>query len=1505
MNSAPSNDKDRQILFVIGMHRSATSAFAGCLGILGAAMPARMPEANIFNPRGYFEPENALEANDQFLAGMGRRWNDCRPIAQPEQDTRRAAEEECARLLSTEFGPDWLVALKDPRVSLLAPIWEAAAEQIGASSCFVVMLRNPVACAASIMRRDGLEGEAALALWLRYMFDAERHSRGKRRTIVAAERFVQDPVSALVDVAEHLGLAWPTDPAVARRDLAELIDTGLLHVPDQILHPLVEFANDVHGCLDQLARCAHGEDAEAVHARLDALGAEFDAMCAGIHERMVFDQLGKAVILKWRHDNAQRTFETANRKLAEQDEKLAQRDEKLAAQEIQLLENDEKLAQRDEKLAAQEIQLLENKEIAKRLNQQVDAVIDVAYWVADKAARAERRAFSTLLRRLGYGVVKGLSAAPVLEGSALGQTLKKAAAKHSPKRFRAKVNAELRARLPADLTTEQSALPAVPHATDIVKTPSPTPPEPAARVIAFYLPQYHPIPENDRWWGKGFTEWTNVVRAKPQFPGHYQPHLPGELGFYDLRVPEIQHRQAELARLHGVEGFCYYLYWFGGTTLLERPLRQMLGDPTLDMPFCLCWANENWTRRWDGLERDILIEQNHSAEDDLAFIAHVAEYLRDPRYIRVEGRPMLVVYRPKLLPDMKKTAQRWRDWCRAEGIGEIHLCMTASFENTDPEQYGLDAIIEFPPNNARPIDITSTMEPYDPDYSGRVYDWTVFPERAKTYPVPAYRTYRGVCTSWDNTARRANGATYFHGATPRGFREWLARAMKETRDRFNDPSSRLVFVNAWNEWAEGAHLEPDAHYGYAWLVAVRDAHADVLGGAELITNSSMPPVAVVVHDGHRHGAQILAVHLVQTLARDLGREVHVVMLADGVLEEDFARLGTLHRIRKDIAADDAMGAVAEALKRAGVGLAIVNSLASGAMAEPLAKAGIRVHALVHEMPKLIEDYGLGPTAERVARHADRIVFPAQIVADGFEKIAPVPPEKRVIQPQGLYRERAPTDTDRRADIRRRVRERWNIGHDALVFIAAGFGDHRKGIDLFVDVALETCEEDPKAVFVWLGVLNQDYAKRLPERVAAEGLSDRILFPGFVDDVTDALIAADVFVLSSREDPFPTVVPEAMDAGLPVVAIAGTGGCADLIAEGFGTLAAAPTAPALAAAIDELRDADTRDRLGAAGRALIEERFSFRSYTMDIVSDWGRAAPRVSVIVPNYNYARYLPDRLRSILEQDWQIYELIVLDDASTDGSGDWLAAELPALFPEARLIRNETNSGSVFAQWRKGVAAARGDLVWIAEADDGSDPEFLGRMVAAFADPEVVLAYTQSRAVDEDGTVVMADYRSYTDDISATKWQTSHVEPGKTTLAQNFAVKNVIPNVSAVVFRRDRLAVALEALAEELSNWKVAGDWRIYVDVLARGGKVAFDAAPLNVHRRHRTSVTQALQRERHFKEISDMQKRVADLVMVDDAQQASAAAYLEQVSATLGLSGTTTKGMATAGSWRITAKE
>jgi lipopolysaccharide biosynthesis protein len=338
----------------------------------------------------------------------------------------------------------------------------------------------------------------------------------------------------------------------------------------------------------------------------------------------------------------------------------------------------------------------------------------------------------------------------------------------------------------------------------------------AVRLIAFYLPQFHPIPENDRWWGKGFTEWTNVSKALPRFVGHYQPHLPGELGFYDLRLPEILRAQAALARRYGLYGFCFHYYWFGGRRLLDTPLNILLSHRDIDLPFCINWANESWTRTWDGREKNILIEQKYSEKDDIAFAKALEPIVRDPRYINIDGRPLLMLYRPGLLPDASATVARWREGFRSLGLKNPYIVMPQAFGDDDPRIFGMDAAVGFPPHKWWDLPATnSSASLLDAGYSGRILSYEAMAHAAVELDPREYNLFPGICPSWDNEARSRKGVC-FSGSTPLIYARWLAEVSRKALRQVR-ADERLVFVNAWNEWAEGAHLEPDRHYGYAYL----------------------------------------------------------------------------------------------------------------------------------------------------------------------------------------------------------------------------------------------------------------------------------------------------------------------------------------------------------------------------------------------------------------------------------------------------------------------------------------------------------------------------------------------------------------------------------------------------------------------------------------------------------------------------------------------------------------
>jgi GT2 family glycosyltransferase len=394
----------------------------------------------------------------------------------------------------------------------------------------------------------------------------------------------------------------------------------------------------------------------------------------------------------------------------------------------------------------------------------------------------------------------------------------------------------------------------------------------AVRVIAFYLPQFHRIPENDAWWGEGFTEWTNVRKAKPNFAGHEQPHRPGELGYYDLTDPNVREAQAQLARTHGVDAFCYYHYWFGGHRLLEQPLDAVLASGKPDFPFCVCWANENWTRRWDGLDHEILMQQRYSTDGERAFITSLLPLFRDRRYVRIDGRPLLLVYKIAELPDIAGTVALWRQVCVEAGVGDPYLAAVQRHVHDDPTRFGFDASVEFPPIGHAAESIVSELRDADPAFRGTAFGYANLAADYLLRPRPAFRTFRGVTPMWDNTARRQRDGMIVAGTSPELFGVWTAHALEQTRT-WHEGESRLLFVNAWNEWAEGNHLEPDAVHGRRYLEALRTAR-----GLASRARPARPRFADVERETREAVATgVIRVECVGAAAKNEGPRVSVVM----------------------------------------------------------------------------------------------------------------------------------------------------------------------------------------------------------------------------------------------------------------------------------------------------------------------------------------------------------------------------------------------------------------------------------------------------------------------------------------------------------------------------------------------------------------------------------------------------------------------------------------------------
>lgn len=342
------------------------------------------------------------------------------------------------------------------------------------------------------------------------------------------------------------------------------------------------------------------------------------------------------------------------------------------------------------------------------------------------------------------------------------------------------------------------------------------------KTIALYLPQYHEIPENNKWWGNGFTEWTNVKKSQPLFDGHYQPHVPHkDIGYYDLSDINVMKKQVNIAKEYGIYGFCFYYYHFAnGKRLLEKPINNYIKAKDIDFPFCFAWANENWTRNWDGGNQEVIMPQDYSEKNMLKMLDDMMPAFKDKRYIKIEGKPVLLVYRAEIIPEVRKIVNNWRKIAKSNGFEDIYLISMQNFKEINPYNMGFDAAVEFAPQlsshypekikvketfkdllntNATLADIKEVID--NMTYRNRV-----------NYP-----RVKCICPSWDNSPRRKNkGARILLNASPSKFKTFLKIAIRESISN-NLPANGMLFINAWNEWGEGAHLEPDERFGYQYL----------------------------------------------------------------------------------------------------------------------------------------------------------------------------------------------------------------------------------------------------------------------------------------------------------------------------------------------------------------------------------------------------------------------------------------------------------------------------------------------------------------------------------------------------------------------------------------------------------------------------------------------------------------------------------------------------------------
>jgi glycosyltransferase involved in cell wall biosynthesis len=984
---------------------------------------------------------------------------------------------------------------------------------------------------------------------------------------------------------------------------------------------------------------------------------------------------------------------------------------------------------------------------------------------------------------------------------------------------------------------------------------------------AIYFPSFHALKENNKTFYEGYHDMINLIQAKKENV-YLETPLKNYLGYYNLLNDHgIIEKQILLAKANGFKGFGIYYYWFshnsvtGNNMLMKGVIDKFFQKDLDDFDVFFIYANESWSENpaFNQHSNEYIIKNEYAEKDIIKNFENLLPYFKHKNYKKVDNKPVLFIHHP-----WEMTKEEFRHFCalgedilKKNGFAGLELVVNSMQENCEEcKNYSQH------PNYKSPGNFTGIEEGIRfIDYKKYVDDYLL------TVPFQT-RNIQTVFYNFDNSVRYFNhkNKKVLITKTKNNNLEYFKKFLNFQLSTYDSPdkAGKIFLLNSWNEWGEQMGIEPSSESGFKLLDIFNEV---ILERVKKIETSEKKKIIYVGHDAGFYGAQLLSLSIVKELRERFKFDVHFILKSGGPLEEEYKKFATVYNLAECYQTDEKKHDLIRRLESNGADHAIVNTVVCGDILGMLHDEGVKTVSLVHELPGVIKQYGQEKNAKTIASKADQIVFPSTYVKEKFREVTFFSNEKTNIRPQGLIRENIYKQNIEEA--RTELRKKLNIDGDALVVLGVGSGIKRKGVDLFVDVAKKLVNHNIH--FVWVG----DLLPEMKKKIMLLSLKN-VTFINTTPEISMYYAGADIYLMTSREDPFPCVVIESMSVGVPVVGFRDAGGFVDIITEKTGILVPYLDTTAMASALELLENNDAiRKELGEGSRKMMAERFVFKDYIYFLLNSLGINYKKVSAIVPNYNYANYLTDRFDSILFQTYPLYELIILDDASTDQSVSVIRDyRKNADFKDIKTILNKTNSGSVFRQWAKGIQESSGDFLWIAEADDLSSPYFLENVMKGFDNSQAVLSYSQSEVIDEKGEKSAPNYLEYTSDVDDNKWNIGYVRSGTQEIIDSLAIKNTIPNVSAVVFKK----VDVSSILEKLTNFSVAGDWFFYVWLLQRGD-IAYTQKALNIHRRHSNSVTTALNKKKHFEEIVYMQDYIAELMKLEKQNVDKAKKYRKKI--------------------------